>query len=176
MTETWTREDAVAERVTLSERIVRFYYTLGALVVVGVFAAYLLGLQGIVGPGIFSDETAFAVAGLIIGILALALVVLLFTLGSTIQRIRVHLALSIQLREAIEGSYARLEESTENLRHEIQELRGMLPRLNRVPPVMRAANAPARTIQAAARQLSEELAELRATLPALREARRGGVE
>ena len=102
------------------------YTILGVLLLAGLIVTLILGMQGIVGPGLFTGETAFAVGGLSVAVLSVATLVLLFSLGGTIRLIQREMAQLTVLREAIETSYSRLRDSATNLGREVGELRVVL--------------------------------------------------
>jgi hypothetical protein len=108
------------------------YTALGVLVAVGLAISLVLGLTGSVRPGLFEAETAFAVGGLSLAVLAVAMLVMLFSLTGTIRYINREMQDLTRLRQAIETSYSRLAGATQNLGKEIHELRGMLPTLRKV--------------------------------------------
>lgn len=166
MAEPVTRIAAGTPTITLSPGIVVFYNLLGVLVLAGLLLAVGLGLGGMSSFGLFTTEAAFAVGGMVVTILSAALVLVLFTLARTIFHVRQDLAESLQLRERIEDSYARLESATRLLAEEIQELRGLLPTAKQAAKLSRPT-----TIKESARMLSQELQELKTILARTREQR-----
>lgn len=161
----------------LGQNLVYFYYVLGAVVIAGLVLALVLGFRGVVGPGLFTGETAFAVAGIAMTVLSGALVVLLFTLGVTIYRIRVNLARSIRLREAIEGSYERLEEATHRLALQLPRLRTVLYDVKREAAESRTSTqtrprAPA-SVAEATDALKRDLHQLRGLMTTLKDSTPG---
>lgn len=104
-----------------------FYRLLGGFVAGALLLVFILGFAGITGPNLFTGETAFAIGGLAIVVLATSMFVLLFSLTSTIRLINKEMADLAQLRESIESSYARLQHATENLGDQVKSLKVVLP-------------------------------------------------
>jgi hypothetical protein len=104
-----------------------FYRLMGGLVAISLAVILTLGFFNITGPNLFTGETAFAIGGLALVVLSASMLVLLFSLTSTIRLINKEMADLAALRESIETSYARLQDATESLGTHVQDLKGVLP-------------------------------------------------
>lgn len=118
------------------------YKILGVAVAAGLVLTLILGMSGTVGPGLFTDGTAFAMGGVALVILGAAMLVLLFSLTATIRHINREMEDLTRLRNAIEISYSRLAGATQSLGREVADLREVMPTMRRL--VAEAEKTPTR--------------------------------